>query len=1259
MSQTINYTFDSFVDKIIDVLDFSNKTYIKSLINQKLFDSSKYNIINNQNLLNSLIDADIQLSSFKNKYSSFFNNKDLNQSWNNLLINFFKLQAFSVIKEISNDNCSSKINELVNIINTKTNLINSINQNKIQNTSKNIPTTPPVQPTIDTQPVQPSIDNPPVQPTIDTQPVQDTIVTPPVQDTIVTPPVQDTIVTPPVQPTIDTQPVQDTIDTQPVQDTIDKPPVQDTIVTPPVQDTIDTQPVQPTIDTQPVQPTIDNPPVQETIDSLSDEFGNLNLFNDTNLKLSQNVNDNANIAKDILNKQNTQNIFNTLIQNGGDKKYIHKYLEQLNDVYKIYNSDIILQILGILSDKEIFDRLYADIYNNDMKNKFINLFFMSVNEYKNIIEILNIKNKIKRDSEIYNKYNKDNKIEVVLVYTVLKEILKENIDAFLINENNTIEFVNFLYNSLNKINLIKEQLNNLNTQKFNINKYYEEYYEKNKRIYTIIKERNDTYPSRNPRYNILEKDNYLLMKYNNFDGKWNEENKKNNKEEYYYFGKYDNIFLGSKMSNKEIAKKTFTNDNTKVLSILDKIIEKEQDICVIGYGQSGSGKTSTLIYFDVLQQDGILLELCKIQKFIDTFETIDLQLTNLYTYHGISINKMEDYDNEYSMEQNIKIDNQDKIVFKYNDEMKLWVYNNDSKKNLGAYINNSFDDKSIRQVEPTSNNPNSSRSHMIICLTLNRKDNKEARKIIVCDLAGVENVFQCDNKEVITKFDNAYKISKHYNKEKNKNHIIYDKYFCEQKNDKEFIKNDDLINKYNDGVNLTNMYREKLISLNKSHKKHVKILNRLTKTIKKGGYINTSCKEINDFKLCAKEFKFVNIHNGDINIIKQNIDLIIKKINNSNNILKNIILLQKYKDYSDDNFKLISKKYEQDFSFKNLLDSLHSNNNKYARQFYKVQDEILKNLIKRYDIEIKNFKNYISELNEWYCEHIRYDKIKHNCNIRKIEGFMINKTLFDLQDDIKMLMKSVLSKNNYLPLFYDKNIFPYCRNTFIDNNSYDTFYNNPNSNSLSGVLLNIIKNTYNVNFNKINFIIFTVVNFTNNGYVNNPPTPPYININHLKYLVNVKYNNRLLYNDPAPIIKEIISEINNLKNTIAKYSFYKNNNMINKFLNFNISSLKNNDIILISKNLINNINNNNRSTLIGSLETTDMLSSFVYDIVSCSYNVNLDYIFNKYKNFNLSQTINNNDISTFNNSLQDGGSPYYFNKYLKYLYKYYNLKYSI
>ena len=81
------------------------------------------------------------------------------------------------------------------------------------------------------------------------------------------------------------------------------------------------------------------------------------------------------------------------------------------------------------------------------------------------------------------------------------------------------------------------------------------------------------------------------------------------------------------MSNKIVAEKSSS-------IILDKLTNKYEDICVIGYGQSGSGKTSTLIYLDKTKEDGVLVEICQLEEFRNTYAKISLKMVNLYLWHG-------------------------------------------------------------------------------------------------------------------------------------------------------------------------------------------------------------------------------------------------------------------------------------------------------------------------------------------------------------------------------------------------------------------------------------------------------------------------------------------------------------------------------------------------------------------------------------------------------------------------------------------------
>ena len=68
-----------------------------------------------------------------------------------------------------------------------------------------------------------------------------------------------------------------------------------------------------------------------------------------------------------------------------------------------------------------------------------------------------------------------------------------------------------------------------------------------------------------------------------------------------------------------------------------------------------------------------------------------------------------------------------------------------------------------RQIYPTSNNRESSRSHVVVCLDL-KKNDKIVKKIIVCDLAGVENKFNCNDPFDMGRFSTGYNENSKYSK---------------------------------------------------------------------------------------------------------------------------------------------------------------------------------------------------------------------------------------------------------------------------------------------------------------------------------------------------------------------------------------------------------------------------------------------------------------------------------------------------------------
>ena len=253
------------------------------------------------------------------------------------------------------------------------------------------------------------------------------------------------------------------------------------------------------------------------------------------------------------------------------------------------------------------------------------------------------------------------------------------------------------------------------------------------------------------------------------------------------FGEFTKIFL-PKTTNKEIA--------LDMQNIINKLVEGKP-LFMLGYGASGAGKTSALIYYKnatvVEQKPGVIIHLC------------NLMAGSNYGYTSIELQYSEFYyktDGEGYKEVEIKNDNQDSgvypIIFEYKNNGFLsksnythniihdYRFENMTKKftdgiegsygaqkkkfdagtPLGEIIINLVD--TDRFVKATTNNPNSSRSHTLVFLKLKNSSNKEAN-IIVGDFAGVENDFECTNPDVLNKFLNR----KREDKDSNVNNTLF------------------------------------------------------------------------------------------------------------------------------------------------------------------------------------------------------------------------------------------------------------------------------------------------------------------------------------------------------------------------------------------------------------------------------------------------------------------------------------------------------
>jgi len=267
----------------------------------------------------------------------------------------------------------------------------------------------------------------------------------------------------------------------------------------------------------------------------------------------------------------------------------------------------------------------------------------------------------------------------------------------------------------------------------------------------------------------------------------------------YLFGKFTDIFLPAD-SNEAIA--------GKMKTIHDKIISGFP-VFMLGYGASGAGKTSSLVYFNggkEGEKDGILIHLCN--KLSNDFDELEMCSREFFHVKAKKIGEQKKLNNPdifYTPQQpndriTFMLDENSRFVLKepyshvnHHQYRVLTDGADEGKKdiiaNVGADGSISYTDKegvdlgseepenalitkhvfakgtslgavaihlidTDRFVKATTNNPNSSRSHTLIFVRLKRKSGSDGSdgNIIIGDFAGVENAFACEDPLTIGKF---------------------------------------------------------------------------------------------------------------------------------------------------------------------------------------------------------------------------------------------------------------------------------------------------------------------------------------------------------------------------------------------------------------------------------------------------------------------------------------------------------------------------
>lgn len=233
----------------------------------------------------------------------------------------------------------------------------------------------------------------------------------------------------------------------------------------------------------------------------------------------------------------------------------------------------------------------------------------------------------------------------------------------------------------------------------------------------------------------------------------------------YLFGPFAHIFKPH-VKNEEIAEN---------MIVIKEKIKENKPIFMIGYGASGAGKTSSLIYFKKNNENGILINLCNQFGSEGVFDKIELKCKEFY--HTTGVGSVEDPEivnvpneeigaikftfdkstNNFVLSEEYKhqTHHQYRLLIPTKEHFeKETLFKKGSK--LGEVIIHLID--TDRFVKATTNNPNSSRSHTLVFVKLIGKDNANATakekigNIIIGDFAGVENKFSCEDPNTIQAF---------------------------------------------------------------------------------------------------------------------------------------------------------------------------------------------------------------------------------------------------------------------------------------------------------------------------------------------------------------------------------------------------------------------------------------------------------------------------------------------------------------------------
>ena len=682
-------------------------------------------------------------------------------------------------------------------------------------------------------------------------------------------------------------------------------------------------------------------------------------------------------------------------------------------------------------------------------------------------------------------------------------------------------------------------------------------------------------------------------------------------------GPVNGVFTGEYINNDIVENKTFQRDFFKSLKT------NNGNLVVNGIGQSGSGKTSTLIELKLRNGEGKLtktepgilkLLITKLAKDSDFGLThCTFKITELY-YDKSKVQQINAKYNELS-EYKVLFGNGSFVVTntKVNGTGKL-----ENKGEMFELIMNFMDNE--RMTYGTPNNPESSRSHVIITITLYWKNAGTENKstLTICDLAGVENVFDCTDPFPFLEYPNSEIDKQNQNKAKSRK---FNRSFIISKIAEEYLKtykkqNATAIQGFLNNLNI--IMTGNLIS---THDNKMLLVDGHTRDILKEIQEKEKEKEDEDensyLLKTITEAESLVINKWELNIFTELNSL-------KNALLKNALL-------------------------KNTTSNINSNETQFFIEY------AIETAIKR---EYRLFDNNNTSISSEF-----HDLINEFCRERAKEGKYINDTLYKLKEDIGWVMATDgITYSPFIGNCIQVQCNPYVKKCFGDD-PYQIV--EKEQHNVGDIFINICKNvniTIQINTPPANlkFCIFCVINLSKNA--NNPPPVPYINISQLikyselynssidfdysifRYLnektqentedttvkeTNAKYyiKNIDYFFSPTPvIIKTTLNDI------MKKSSFNALNNSTKQIISNKIREIINNfDTNLVAVNipillteLIEMINKSNSTTLMGTLEFVDLTAKMGRGLNPCVITANDENSYNLKKSENSVAVINQN-----------------------------------